>query len=201
MSSTDTDAAPADLLDEEGTQLRAMTNLERQHAFQLRGKHPDWSDADVARELQRRSRMSYRENRSVAQAERKAEFEAVVERVSDRLAETSSDPNFGRREVSTLCKRVVNQMADLIDSQQLVPTTAKEAAEIAKVFANIAQQDRVAKATAKALSMGSIDASSSEALPADQAKLLELVGRARATVASAVIPGRATQVGDVEDDL
>lgn len=129
----------------------------------------------------------------------------MVERVSDRLAETSSDPNFGRREVSTLCKRVVNQMADLIDSQQLVPTTAKEAAEIAKVFANIAQQDRVAKSLTKMANSGNTNAIETtigfSGLPAStQQAVLDVVSRFRATQPP-VVPGRVQQTVGLEDDL
>lgn len=154
-------------------------------------------DSDAAREKQKASRMSYRENRSRKTAEREAEHDANVAAVTARMATTARDRGFVEREVSVICRTVVRQMADLINSQTLVPVTAKEAADIAKVFAAIDHQDMMAKALKKAAAGGAIDVGALSGLPsADRERLLEVVARGRARQVSA---GQVMQVGDVED--
>jgi hypothetical protein len=101
--------------------------------------------------------------------------------------------------VSVICRTVVRQMADLINSQVLVPTTAKEAAEIAKVFSQIDHADMTAKALKKAAAGGAIDVDGLSMLPsADRERLLEVVARGRARQVQA---GQVMQVGDVEDSM
>jgi hypothetical protein len=157
------------------------------------------TDGETARERQAASRMSYRQNRSRKTAERVAEHDAIVNAVSTRLATTASNKAFVDREVSVICRTVVRQMADLINSQVLVPTTAKEAAEIAKVFSQIDHADMTAKALKKAAAGGAIDVDGLSMLPsADRERLLEVVARGRARQVQA---GQVMQVGDVEDSM
>lgn len=154
-----------------------------------------------ARQMQERSRGKYREARALRSQEAKEEAANILATVGEAM-ETAKNQSLFTGPIDKTADHIVRMMANLILSggPMFVPTTAKEASEMAKQWASIGASYRAAKVAAKVL-----ETSSTESLTADVAsKLAELKTRAEARVADPVKPGKVRQVatdGDDDDDV
>lgn len=155
-----------------------------------------------ARDMQAKSRGKYREARALRSQEAKEEAANILATVGEAM-ETAKNQSLFTGPIDKTADHIVRMMANLILSggPMFVPTTAKEASEMAKQWASIGASYRAAKVAAKVL-----ETSSTESLTADVAsKLAELKTRAEARVADPVKPGKTRQIiegeGNDDDDL
>lgn len=153
-----------------------------------------------AREMQAKSRGKYREARALRSQEAKEEAANILATVGEAM-ETAKNQSLFTGPIDKTADHIVRMMANLILSggPMFVPTTAKEASEMAKQWASIGASYRAAKVQQKVL-----ETSSTESLMADVAsKLAELKTRAEARVADPVKPGRVRRVaeGGLDVDL
>lgn len=140
-----------------------------------------------ARELAQLSHASRRQNLAAGRVDRAKQAGDVRAAVCAQLDKQAVTPEFADRSIEDAAQSIVRQMAGLLIDGVLVPTTTKEAVEVAKIWSGIAKDQRIGAAADSVMQAEAVGAISG----AVQSRMLEFLAAAQARRASQSEAGSA----------